>query len=96
MAVSLNVSGTGVHMKVLDYLSAGLPLVATPKSLEGLPPEALRGYPLRLVRPPGDDVGRAVAELAELLRRGLFSGKTSLPMWGEQAEKLRFLLMLLR
>ena len=91
VAVSLNVSGTGVHMKVLDYLSAGLPLVATPKSLEGLPLEALRGYPLRLVRLPGDDVGRAVAELAEL-RRGPFSGKAGLPTWDEQAEKLvRFL-----
>ena len=91
VAVSLNVSGTGVHMKVLDYLSAGLPLVATPKSLEGLPLEALRGYPLRLVRPPSDNVGKAVAEMAEL-RRGPFSGKAGLPTWDEQAERLvRFL-----
>ena len=60
VAVSLNVSGTGIHMKVLDYISAGLPLVVTPKSLEGLLPEALRGYLLRLVRLSGDHVGRAV------------------------------------
>ena len=91
VAVSLNVSGSGVHMKVIDYLSAGLPLVATPKSLEGLPIEALRGYPLKLAKPPKDDVVKVVVELAEL-RRGPFSGKANLPTWDEQAERLvRFL-----
>ena len=87
VAISLNISGSGVHMKVIDYLSAGLPLVATPKSLEGLPTEALRGYPLKLVRPPKEDITKAVVELAEL-RRGPFSGRANLPTWDEQAEKL--------
>lgn len=86
-AVSLNVSGTGVHMKVLDYLSAGLPLIVTPKSLEGLPLRALEGYPVAIVRPGKSDLGRVVANLIER-RRGPFSGRASLPTWDEQAEKL--------
>ncbi|MGC9113359.1 glycosyltransferase [Acidilobus sp.] len=86
VAVSLNVSGTGVHMKVIDYLSAGLVLVATPKSLEGIPAVALEGYPLALVS-PGSDLGETVATLAERAR-GPFSGRAKLPTWDEQASKL--------
>ena len=96
VAIALNLSGSGVHMKVIDYISAGLPLVATLKSLEGLPIEALRGYPLKLVRPPKEDITKAVVELAEL-RRGPFSGRANLPTWDEQAENLlRFLSSLIR
>lgn len=86
VAVALNVSGTGVHMKVMDYLSAGLPLVATPKSLEGILAAALKGYPLALAI-PGIDLGEAVANLAGRAR-GPFSGRAKLPTWDEQASRL--------
>jgi hypothetical protein len=49
-AIAPVVSSTGVHMKVIDYLSAGLPLIATPKALEGLPLRALSEYPLLLMK----------------------------------------------
>jgi glycosyltransferase involved in cell wall biosynthesis len=86
VAIALNVSGTGVHMKVIDYLSAGLPLVATPKSLEGIPAVALKGYPLVLAS-PDIDLGEAVATLAGKAR-GPFSGRAKFPTWDEQASRL--------
>jgi len=49
-AIAPVISGTDVHMKVIDYLSAGLPLNATPKAPEGLPPHALSEYPLLLIK----------------------------------------------
>ncbi|MGC9113430.1 hypothetical protein, partial [Acidilobus sp.] len=73
-------------MKVIDYLSAGLPLVATPKSLEGIPAAALKGYPLVLAS-PDIDLGEAVATLAGRTR-GPFSGRAKLPTWDEQASRL--------
>jgi hypothetical protein len=41
--------GTGVHMKVIDFLSTGLPLNATPKASEDLTLHALSEYPLLVI-----------------------------------------------
>ena len=45
-AIAPIISGKGIHMKIIDYLSAGLPLITTPKAPEGLQVQALTGYPL--------------------------------------------------
>jgi hypothetical protein len=73
-------------MKVIDYLSAGLPLVATPKSLEGILAAALKGYPLVLAS-QDIDLGEAVATLAKRMREP-FSGRAKLPTWDEQTSRL--------
>ncbi len=86
-ATSLNVSGTGVHMKIIDYLSIGLPIVATFKSFEGIPLYSLRGYPLAILDPNKD---RLIEKIFQLIRKtkGPLSGKASLPTWDEEAKIL--------
>ena len=86
VALSLNVSGTGVHMKVLDYLSAGLPIIATPKSLSGIPKASLKDYPLVTIEPNNFiNLGKIVSDLNSEFS-GPLSGKASLPTWEESAE----------
>jgi glycosyltransferase involved in cell wall biosynthesis len=86
VALSLNVSGTGIHMKVLDYLSAGLPLIATPKSIAGIPKNSLKGYPLIVIEPNNFiNLGELVINLTSKFN-GPQSGKAILPTWDEQAE----------
>jgi hypothetical protein len=81
VALSLNVSGTGIHMKVLDYLSAGLPLIATPKSIAGIPKNSLKGYPLIVIEPNNFiNLGELVINLTSKFN-GPQSGKAILPTW---------------
>jgi len=54
-------SGSGTRIKVLEYLSAGKPVVATAKAVEGLSLEASRHYELM------EDVSQVVAAVRRLL-----------------------------
>jgi len=70
-------------MKVIDYLSAGLPLIATPKALEGLPLHALSEYPLLLIKfnnINNIDLGALINEFL-LQKRGPFSGQAKIPTY---------------
>jgi glycosyltransferase involved in cell wall biosynthesis len=55
-------SGSGTRLKILEYLAAGLPVVATPKGAEGL--DLQDGSHLRLASPSAA-VAQAIVELIE-------------------------------
>jgi glycosyltransferase involved in cell wall biosynthesis len=82
-AIAPIISGTGIHMKVIDYLSAGLPLITTPKALEGLPLHALSEYPLLLIKSNiinNIDLGKLISKFL-LRKRGPFSGQAKIPTY---------------
>lgn len=85
-AIAPIISGTGTHMKVIDYLSAGLPLITTPKALEGLPVQALTGYPLLLIKHAINniDLGKLIKKFL-LQKRGPFSGQAKIPTYDDLA-----------
>ena len=78
------VSGTGISMKVLDYLSAGLPLIATPYALRGIPINSLVNYPIKIIDTK-TNLGEAINQLL-MKARGPFSGKANLPTYEELAK----------
>jgi hypothetical protein len=61
-------------------------LIATPKSISGLPKNSLKEYPLIIIEPSNSiNLGKLVIKLTSKFN-GPLSGKSNLPTWDEQAE----------
>lgn len=90
VAVVPLVQGGGTRMKILEYFAAGIPVVATPKAIEGIP---IEDGVHALIREGWDEMADAVARVlqdeemkARLVQNAL--SWVSAYTWGAVAEKI--------